>query len=260
MIAGDAALCPGVAWHARSEPVENEFEQRVSYAWLDPDHPEGLTDGHPLWSCRRPSPARFRAADYGTGGPTSLARQVRDDIAEALGTTPTGSIRMLTQIRRWGWLFNPITVYVAWGDDPATPVAVVLEVTNTPWKERHRYVAALDSNLDGSRFSAEVRKVLHVSPFLDESQRYRLVIASGNDESSPIDLSIDVLDAESGEPVIRTMLSVERRRADRRSLRAALLTPLPTHRVSAGIHIQAARLWRKGAPFIAHPRKRGVEA
>jgi DUF1365 family protein len=100
--------------------------------------------------------------------------------------------------------------------------------------------------------------VLHVSPFLDESQRYHLVIAATNDESSSIDLSIDVLDADSGLPVVRTMLSVDRRRAERSALRAALLTPLPTHRVSAGIHLHAFRLWRKGASFVAHPSKRTV--
>ena len=51
---------------------------------------------------------------YGDGSARSLGEQVGDALADVLGARPTGPVRMLSQWRRWGWLFNPITVFVAW--------------------------------------------------------------------------------------------------------------------------------------------------
>ena len=103
-----------------------------------PDDPAALCPHHPLWSATRMSPARFRRRDYGDARTGSLGERVRDELAPLLGRRPAGEVRMLTQVRRWGWLFNPITVYLVWDADPQLPVGAVLEVTNTPWKERHR--------------------------------------------------------------------------------------------------------------------------
>ena len=104
---------------------------------------------------------------------------MRDLIADQLGTRPSGAVRMLTQVRRWGWLFNPITVYVAWDRNPDVPVAIVLEVTNTPWRERHHYTAALQQvpHDGGNRYRARISKALHVSPFLDEEYEYLVELA-----------------------------------------------------------------------------------
>jgi DUF1365 family protein len=155
---------------------------------------------------------------------------------------------MLTQFRRWGWLFNPITVYIAWDFGHDDPVALVLEVTNTPWKERHQYVAALSE--DGT---ARIPKVMHVSPFLDERYDY-LVRLSGDDSS--IALAIEVVRPGGSDPVLTTNLSLDRRPPSRHALGRALWHPgLPTHRVSFGIHRQAAKLWRRGVRVVPHPRR-----
>jgi DUF1365 family protein len=75
---------------------------------------------------------------------------------------------MLSQVRRWGWLFNPITFFFVW-DRPSNtlpaaqnPVGAVLEVTNTPWKERARYPLVLEASDDC--LIAEFDKAMHVSP------------------------------------------------------------------------------------------------
>lgn len=165
---------------------------------------------------------------------------------------------MLTQVRRWGWLFNPITVYVAWDSDPEVPVGAVLEVTNTPWKERHRYPVALTPPNGAGWSTATTDKSLHVSPFLDEAFRYDLRLR-GSEET--IEFELDVVPLDGDEPTIVTAMSVDRRPASRGSLGAHLRSnPFPTHRVSLGIHTQAVRLWRKRVPFVAHPSKREARA
>jgi len=261
MTPGEAAICRGEVFHRRRAPSLHEFRYRVSYVWLDPDAPDELCRNHPLWSSRRGAPARFRARDYGDGTGAMLADGVRDDLAAVLGDRPGGPVRMLTQVRRWGWLFNPITVYLAWDGDLDSPVGAVLEVTNTPWKERVRYPLALTPGADdaGNRtLTARVPKTLHVSPFLDERHDYVVAL---RDDDREVDLSVDVVPHEAGEPILSTRLRARRQRATRPALRRALFTELaPTHRVSLGIHAQALRLWRRHVPFVPHPAKRAPSA
>ena len=163
---------------------------------------------------------------------------------------------MLSQVRRWGWLFNPISFFFVW-DRPSDgapasqgPVGAVLEVTNTPWKERIRYPLVLEAS-DGY-FTAECDKAMHVSPFLDMDHRYRLSV---QDRDDIVAVDIAVVDG-SGCEILHTRLRLDRRQATRQLLGESLRSqPLPTHRVSAGIHGQAARLWAKGVPVIRHPTK-----
>lgn len=259
MTPGGAAVCRGEVFHRRSMPAVHAFTYPVAYAWFDPDQPDDLCRAHPWWSARRASPARFRRRDYGLEPTGSLSASVRDDLAPVLGGRPTGPVRMLTQVRRWGWLFNPITVYVAWdANDPETadPVGAVLEVTNTPWKERVRYPIALWRR--GDSLVASTDKRLHVSPFLDESHRYDVRLRLDDDR---IELDVDVVPDGMDEPIVATGLVVDRVAASRAALSATLRHhPFSTHRVSWGIHRQALTLWWKRVPFVAHPRKREVTA
>jgi DUF1365 family protein len=237
-------------------PTVHEFRYPLSYVWVDPDDPAALCDAHPLWSSRHMAPARFRRSDYGAAPTGSLTEGVRRDLAVPLGQAPAGDVRVLTQVRRWGWLFNPITVFVAWGDDPERPVGAVLEVTNTPWKERHRYPIALSTpDVDGWMTSS-VDKQLHVSPFLDEDFRYDVRLRGDDDR---IELRLDVVPNGTADATVVTSLSLDRTPVTRSVLAASIRRhPFPTHRVSAGIHAQALRLWRRGVPFVAHPSKRRV--
>lgn len=252
---GPPALCEGTVVHRRETPA-HQFTYPVSQVWLDPDRPDEICALHPGWSASHPSPVRFRRRDYGADPRRSLADAARDDLAPVLGHRPHGPVRMLSQLRRWGWLFNPITFFFVWDDaDDSRPAGVVLEVTNTPWKERTRYPLALGSS--GTSLGQHFEKAMHVSPFLDMDHRYRLSLEDRDDR---VAVDIDVLDAD-GCITLHTALRLDRQTATRSALGRSLRSfPLSTFRVSAGIHAQAARLRAKGVPFIAHPRRRQPSA
>lgn len=261
---GSPAVCEGWVLHRRLTPAVHDFRHPVSYVWLDPDAPEELCRHHPLWSTTHLAPARFRSSDYGDGSSSSLGTQAREQLGLLTGRVPIGPVRMLTQVRRWGWLFNPITLYVLWDTDMDIPAGAVLEVTNTPWKERHRYAVALApaSGVDGEggRLTARVRKVLHVSPFLDEAYDYCVALWVDPAGDATLHLVIDVVAPGTNDAVVTTKLQLEREPASRGSLGRSLMRHVaPTHRVSAGIHAQAVRLWAKRVPFVIHPRKRRSE-
>ncbi len=281
-------LCTGKVFHRRLVPTLHQFTYPISYVLFDPDWPQDLTGAHPLWSTGRWSPGQVRADDYGgeesSAGGVSLGDDIRRQLVE-LGTWPAGAadpgpVRLLTQPRRWGWLFNPISIFFAWTDNKTPsvspdsfetdrgPVGVVLEVTNTPWKERHRYPMTLqqtDVSGDGRpRLAAEFDKVLHVSPFLHEDYRYRLTIdwddnPSGkqpHNQSGRLGVGIDVL-SDDGSVMVETKMDLAVESADRQALGRSLRRDgFPTHRTSFGIHRQAASLARKRVPFVAHPKSR----
>ena len=163
---GPPAIAVGRVVHRRTGPTEHRFDYPMTQVWIDPDDPGPLFDQHRLWSDRHPAPARFRRRDLLDGDDRPLGPAIRRRLADGLDRVFAGPLRTLTQPRIWGWLFNPITVHLAWHDegDPA-PAAALLEVTNTPWKERHCYPVALQPSADGLR--ARFAKELHVSPFLD---------------------------------------------------------------------------------------------
>ncbi len=287
MIPGPAAVCFGTVMHHRLRPTDHRFSYRTNQVWLDPDDPEELTDRNRLWSTRWPAPVRIRRRDYFDGGTDPIGPALRR-LAEPVIGAPVGAIRMLTQPRAWGWLFNPITIYLLWpadGDHP--PNGAVLEVTNTPWKERHHYVLPLAARPAGPEaptvLDARFAKALHVSPFLDEHHDYhfRLFEADRPDGATRTTIEIDVgapsTDSvadrdEAGIrpptadgvptnptdcPVLRTRLTVDRHPATPSLMTHYLLhNPAPTHRVSLGIHAEAFRLWRRRVPVVRHPRRR----
>ncbi|MGZ4759475.1 MAG: DUF1365 domain-containing protein [Acidimicrobiales bacterium] len=246
----------GVVRHRRFGPTPHEFHQGLVMALLDVDEvggPDQLIDSLPLWSTRRWAPMRFRRTDYLDGTDRPLRDALGDVVESEIRRRPAGPIRMLTHLRTWGWLFNPITVY--WCDAvDGTPDIVVLEVTNTPWGERAWYVVEAE-HVSGR--GTVFPKALHVSPFLAMDLDYRFSFTTPTTAAgSPLTVRLEVL--EQGQKVFDADLSMRRTELTPRSAVGVLLRhPAQTMRVSAGIHWQALRLWAKRVPVVPHPRSPG---
>ena len=106
------------------------------------------------------------AADFLGDPELPLAEAARDLVRERTGSAPTGPVRLLAGLRFAGHAFNPISLLYLHGADGGVE-AVIAEVTNTPWGERHAYV------LEGGQ--GTVAKRMHVSPFMGMEQSYRVV-------------------------------------------------------------------------------------
>ncbi len=107
----NSALYEGRVRHRRLAPVEHGFETRVSMVLLDLSEIDDVVAAMPLWSSSRPAPVEFRRRDYLDGTDRPLADALGDLVEARLGRRPSGPSMMLTQLRSWGWLFNPITIY-----------------------------------------------------------------------------------------------------------------------------------------------------
>lgn len=241
----DVALYAGTLAHRRHEPVDRAFTLPLRMTFVDVDALPGALDGLPLWSARRPAPVWLRRRDYGDGGTGPLGAFVRGLVLERTGAPAPGPIRMLTLPRTLGYVFNPLSVYFC--GEPGSPgEVVVLEVTNTPWKERHWYV------LDGAQArEGRFAKALHVSPFLPSDASYRVTLEGPGPE-----LRFGLTLEREGRTLFSARLDLRRRPLTRRAAAGVLAErPLATYAVWSEIHRRALGLWRSGVPFVPHPRR-----
>jgi uncharacterized protein len=243
-----SAIYEGWVTHRRLAPVRNEFRYRVWMPLLDLDELPQALDRHPLWSARRPAPVRFRPRDFLAAGSAGapLARRSRELVRERLGDAPAGAVRVLASPRFLGIGFNPVSFVYLHAED-GTLAALIAEVTNTPWGERHSYVAGRAG--DGAAIQARFRKRLHVSPFMAMDQIYEL-------EASPPGsaLSVSIRSRQRGRQVFEATLALRRRELTRRAMTRVLVGYPPSAPLTlARIYVNALRLRARGVPLHRHP-------
>lgn len=245
-----SAIYEGWVRHRRMAPQPHAFRYRMCLLYLDLAEVDTVLRGRWLWSVDRRNVAEFRRSDY-LGDPVRpLADCVRERVREATGLETTGPIRLLTHLRYFGHCFNPVSFYYCFAPDGKTLEAVVAEITNTPWRERHAYVMPVaTAQTHGSANEWRFAKGFHVSPFMPMERDYRWRFTAPD---ASVRVHMDVLKQEERE--FDATLVLERRPLDGRGLARCLVRyPLMTLGVVAAIHWQALRLWLKRNPIYDHP-------
>lgn len=243
----------GTIRHRRHTPVAHEFRYGLFMMYLDLAELPELFEGHWLWSARRAAPAWFRRADYLGCADMPLDEAVRVEAERLTGRRPTGPVRVLTHLRYFGYVINPVTFYYCFAEDGRRVETILAEVTNTPWNERHVYALEADSDGRVTQRLHQLDKAFHVSPFMDMDHQYEWRFSEPGHR-----LTVHMDNIEAGRKVFDATLSLERHEITSRSLAAALARhPWMTARVALGIYWQAALLWMRGTPFHVHPDKLG---
>lgn len=264
-----SAIYEGWVRHRRFDPVEHTFRHRLFLAYLDLAELPAVLDPFPLYSARRRAPVRCRRADFLGDPARPLDECVRDVVAAAGAPRPPGPIRLLTGLRHLGHSFNPVSFYYCFDPTGRRVEAVVAEVENIPWGERHAYVL-VRGDREGTVLADELEKKHHVSPLMGMDQTYtfragtpgeRLQVhiesrpreaagAAGVDAATPAPGS-----ARGASPkTFDATLSLRRRELSRPLLLGLLARyPAMSLQVVAKIYAQAARLKLKGARYYPHP-------
>lgn len=240
----ESCIYEGTIRHRRTTPAR-EFSYDLALAYIDLDELPSLLGGRLIDP--RPGLLRFRREDYLGDPVTPLTETVRVTVQTATGLRPTGPIRLLAQLRTYGRCFNPASFYYCFAPDGRQLQALVAEVTNTPWGERHAYV--FDGVGGSGVLRATTDKRMHVSPLMGMDQEYRFHAAT-----PATTLSLHIASTERGREVFDATLSLRRRELTADAARRhALRYPFEWARVFAGIYTQALRAWLAGARYHPHP-------
>ena len=117
---------------------DNAFRYGLSrWMYLDLDELPQLLRSHLCLYTARFSPGSICRGDHFGDPAMPLADAVRQFVAAETGFRPEGPVRLLTQLRRYGYYFSPLNLYYCFDRDGETVEVVVAEVSNTPWLERH---------------------------------------------------------------------------------------------------------------------------
>jgi DUF1365 family protein len=231
-----SALYTGTLLHVRRAPARHVFRYPVSYWLFDLDELPTLERRLRLFSVNARNVVSLRDRDHFDGAPLKQA------IVDLAADATVERVLMLTQPRVLGYVFNPVSFYWCYRGDGSL-ACMVAELNNT-FGER------LPQVLRGPELRYEQRKRLHVSPFFGLDQSYEYAFSQPADE---VWARIHVRDDDGARP-LTAVLHGRRRELSNRSLAPLLLRyPLQPLQVTALIHFEALRLWRKRVPFHHKP-------
>lgn len=240
-----SAIYTGWVSHHRLQPIMHGFRYQLFMLYLDLEELPKLFKNNSLWSYLKPNLAYFRRSDYLGPSHEALDVSVRNLVEQQTGQRPLGRIGLLTHCRYWGICFNPVSFYYC-HDAQGQLQAIVSHITNTPWKERHAYVHAMNAAENGV---FNLKKDFHVSPFMPMDIQYRWQF------SAPAEaINVHMQNWRDQQAMFFATLNLQRQPWQAETLNRLLWQyPWMTLKVIAAIYWQALRLWLKKVPFYSHP-------
>ncbi len=242
-------ICKGWVNHQRLSPKKHEFTYPVFMFYLNIDEISNSSDtnvSNQRWRIFKSWV--WKRSDYFDGADIPLRESINHWLNGQGYPTSFGPMTMLTNVRCFGYIINPISVYFLFDASGENIEYMIAEVTNTPWRERKKYLIPCRNSEQVKKYTFD--KEMHVSPFHDMNIKYNW---RSHLTDQQIVISIDC--SKLGTTLFSATLSLNREGMSVVGLKKTLIQyPFMTARVAWGIYWQAIKLFIKRIPIFPHPK------
>ncbi len=239
----ESGIYEGRVFHERLTPKKHSFCYRVFMMYLDLNELDQFSQIHPFWGENKYALARFKRSDFYGDSDKPLTSEIQSLVQKQCGFTPSGAVRLLANLRYFGYIMNPLVTYYCFDKDNNLE-AIIAEVTNTPWGEKHPYV--LDCRGQQTQQQHVFEKAFTVSPFNPVDMTYHWASSTPSNA-----LNIKIKNTQKDVPVFHAAMNLQRVELSKKALsRFLIVYPFFTVKVISTIYWQALKLFVKGVPFL----------
>lgn len=229
--------------HHRLEPLKNRFVYNVFMFALDLDEIDMLHSRLRLFSQNRFNIFSFRDTDHLRFGKPTVKEGILEYLRQNGIELNNGKVILVTNLRTFGHIFNPVSFYFCFNEAGA-PVCAVPEVGNTFGELKPYLLRSEDRTAEG--FRQTTTKFFYVSPFIDLDSTFDFRLAIPGEK-----LHIAIDDHKDGKKIFLSVLTGNKvPLTDLRLLWYTIRFPLITLRIILLIHWQALKLYRKKLPYL----------
>ena len=229
--------------HHRLEPLKNRFVYKMFMFHLDLDEIDALHARLKLFSSNRFNLFSFRDTDHLNVGKKSLKENVIEYLRQNGIELNKGKIFLVTNLRTFGHIFNPVSFYFCF-DEQGKAICAVPEVGNT-FGEMKPYLLREEDRTEHG-FRKKMEKFFYVSPFINLDTTFDFNLHLPGEK-----LHIIIDDYSDGKKFFLSAVSGTRKQLnDLRLLWYTVRFPFITLQVIGLIHWQAMKLWLKKLPYL----------